>query len=179
MGWITNINFLDGVELNGTKVARGVGTQVRWDLGIGGFNIDKNGKILPDVWHGHPFAGKAKDDYEKELANWTGPMDTTMGVLFFKEGQLCHLDLCLDDVGSYLLNHTGTDWACQRDQIYRSMTLEAFEAFEKEINEFREKLLSDSPLDEEDPDEYAFSVARKIYKERTGEITDPYYARAG
>lgn len=175
MGWITNIIFVDGVELNDTKVCKGMSTQVRWDLGIGTINIDKNGKILPDVWHGYPLWTPEKENYEKELANWTGPMDTTVGVLFFKEGQLCHLDLCIDDVGSYLLNHTPTTWSCINGQLHRTMTVAAFESFEQEINEFRDQLLSDEPIDEDDPDGYAFSVARQLYKERSKELIDPYY----
>ena len=178
MGWVTNINFVDDIELNGTKVCKGMNTQVRWDHGVGAISIDKDGKILPDIWHGYPLTLQEKEDYQKELANWTGVMDTNMGVLFFKEGQLQHLDLSYEGVGEWVVNNIKAEsiWnSPDKNSLYRSLPPEQWDEIDSVLTLYRATLLSDDKIDEDVKGGYALTLARKAYLERSGELVDPFY----
>lgn len=178
MGWITDVHFPDGVEMNGTKIRPGMRTQVRWDFGVGDVVIDKEGKIVADkVLHMYPLHDDEARAYEKQLATWTGIFDTNMGVLFFKEGQLCHLDLSYKGVGEWLINReerVAYSWtpAPKESRVELPMSVEAFAQNEVFINQFRERLGDNVvPFDAG----YSFNIACRKYRERSGELTDPYY----
>jgi hypothetical protein len=176
MGWITNISFPEGLEQDGTKIRPGMSTQVRWDIGIGEMRIGADGKIKDDVWHGHPFDLSAKEAYQKELANWTGYLDTNMGVLFFKEGQIQHLDLSYEDVGNWPVNNVKDKWNdCENATIYHSLPAEKWGDIDSVLNLYRATLLSTDAINEDEPGGYALTIARKTYVERSGELVDPYY----
>ena len=176
MGWVTDITFVDGVELNDTKIRKGMTTQVRWDVGIGSINIDKDGKIVPDVWHGYPLCLQQKEDYQKELASWTGYMDTNMGVLFFKEGQLQHLDLSYEDIGSWAVNNIETHWnSPDKAGLYHALTAEQWLNVNANLNLYRGLLVSEDKINEDEKGGYALTIARQKYLGRSGELIDPYY----
>jgi len=173
MGWITNISFPEGLELNGTKIIQGMSTQIRWDNGIGRLSIDKTGKIIPDsVVHHFPLSDEEAVAYQKELATWTGILDTNMGPLFLKEGQLHHLDLSYEEVGPWIVNHGDFESNSSDGNLYRSLSATDFDQINEVLNKYREMLLDPTPLDKDD---YALDCAKKAYQGRSGELSDPYY----
>lgn len=178
MGYITNIRFEKDISLNGIKVRAGMSTQVRWDLGVGDFQIDGKGKIIPDtVYHGYPLKGDAKKRYEKEIANWSGTMDTNMGTLFFKEGQLIHLDLSVEGVGEFFCNHRpfgSKDNILDKDGLYRSLSPEATEVLETELNLYRTKLSIGNRDGIDAISEYAYELAVFAFF-TTDELVDPHH----
>jgi len=178
MAWITNVHFPEGVEMNDTKIRPGMRTQVRWDFGVSEITIDKEGKIVADkVLHMHPLHDDDARAYEKQLTTWTGVFETNMGVLFFKEGQLCHLDLSYEGVGEWLINceeRVPYSWtpAPKESQVELPMSVEAFTHNEVSINHYRERLVDNViPFNAG----YSFTIACKKYRERSGELADPYY----
>jgi len=179
MGWVTNIYFPEGLELNDTKIRPGMSTQVRWDIGIGEITFDNTGKIVAEgLWHGYPLHLQEKEAYQLELSKWTGIFDTNMGVLFVKEGQLCHLDLSYEGIGEWIVNNGGFDWqpTSDKNNLCRTMPVSAFEHGEMILNDYREKLLGNvTPFD----GGYAFSLAQEAYQKRSGEIIDMYYKERG
>jgi hypothetical protein len=176
MGWVTDVAFVDGVELNGTKIVAGMSTQVRWDFGVGSLRIDKEGKIMPEVWHGYPLCLQEKEDYQKELETFTGAMDTNMGTLFFNQGQLCHLDLSYENVGEWVVNNIQVPWnESDKNGLYRTLTPEQWARTDSALNLYRATLLSTDKIDEEEKGGYALTLARKAYVERSGELVDPFY----
>jgi hypothetical protein len=176
MGWITNISFPEGMEQNGTKIRPGMSTQVRWDIGIGDMRIGTDGKIMADAWHSHPLSGKQKEAYQKELANWTGYLDTNMGTLFLENGQVRHLDLSYEGVGEWVVNNIKTDWNdCDKGGLYHTLTPEQWVGTNTSLNLYRGLLLSTDKINEEEEGGYALTLARKAYVERSGELIDPFY----
>ena len=177
MGWITDIRFPDGLEQDGTKIVPGMSTQVRWDIGIGSINIGADGKIRDDVWHGFPLCLKQKEAYQKELTTWTGYLDTNMGVLFFKEGQIQHLDLSYENVGEWVINNVSTvDWNPQdHGGLYHTLTPEQWVHANSALNLYRDRLLSTDEINEDEKGGYALTLARKAYVERSGNLVDPFY----
>lgn len=178
MGWVTDITFPEGLEQDGTKIRPGMNTQVRWDIGVGSMQIGADGKIKPDsVWHGYPLCLERKETYQKELATWTGYLETNMGVLFFKEGQLQYLDLSYDGIGEWLVNNTDSSWNTKdrHAALYQTLPVERWASLDTLLSGFRNQLLSDEVIDEDAKGGYALSLARKAYLERSGELVDPYY----
>lgn len=176
MGWITNISFPEGLEQNGTKIRPGMSTQVRWDIGIGDMRIGADGKIMADAWHSHPLCGKQKEAYQKELTTWTGYLDTNMGTLFFQDGQLKHLDLSYEDVGSWVVNNIKIDWnSPDEGGLYHTLTPEQWLNVDSALMLYRGTLMSSDKINEDEPGGYALTLARTAYLERSGELVDPYY----
>lgn len=176
MGWVTNIYFPEGLEQNGTKIIPGMSTQVRWDIGVGEIRIGADGKIKDDVWHGHPFDLADKEAYQKELTNWTGYLDTNMGVLFFKEGQIQHLDLSYEDVGNWVINNVPDKWNdIDKVRMYRTLPAESWPDIDSALNLYRATLTSEDKIDEDVDGGYALTIAREKYVNRSGELVDPYY----
>lgn len=174
MGHITNVNFPDGVELNGTKIRPGMTTQVRWDLGIGTINVDGQGKIKPDIWHCHPLCGKEEEAFKKDLLVWTGVIATNMGGLFFKEGQLVHLDLSYENVGDYFLNNIFPDWqgAILDGQVQKIMSPEKWAMMEEELTNYRVQLTECVVIGNA---LRGFKDAIEAYAKRSGELIDPHW----
>lgn len=177
MGWITDISFPEGLEQNGTKIVPGMTTQVRWDIGIGNLTIGADGKIKEEgLWHGFPLCLDQKEAYQKELLTWTGYLDTNMGVLFFENGQIRHLDLSYEDVGSWVINNIKTEWNdCDKGGLYHTLTPEQWLNVDSVLNLYRGTLLSTDKINEEEPGGYGLTIARKNYVERSGNLVDPFY----
>jgi hypothetical protein len=175
MGNITNVYFPEGLEQDGTKIRPGMSTQVRWDIGIGDINIDVSGKICY-VHHWFPLRGEGGEEYAKELFSWTGFLDTNMGVLFFENGQIRHLDLSYEDVGPWVVNNIKVEWNdCDKMGLYHTLTPEQWLHVDSALNLYRATLLSPDAINEDEPGGYGLTLARKAYLERSGELVDPYY----
>jgi hypothetical protein len=110
MGWVTDINFQEGLGFHGVQIEKGFHTQVRWDLGIGGIDVGADGQIKA-VYHNYPleYLAEAKAAYEKDLLTFTGILDGNASKLHFHKGQLLNVDLFY---GKYLESYVMTQlWA--------------------------------------------------------------------
>ena len=117
-----------------------------------------------------------KEDYQKEPVIWTGYLETNMGTLFFKEGHLQHLDLSYDGIGEWMVNNAQYSWNdTDGHKLYRTLPLEMWAFMDTMLGQFRKQLLSDEVIDEGAKSGYALTLARKAYKERSGELIDPHY----
>lgn len=90
MGWIMDVNFKDEIKQHGHVIEAGAETQVRWDWGIGVINV-AGGRIVEVRTH-HPLEGTQKEEYEKDLLNFSGVIDSTSRTLCFYKGELANLD---------------------------------------------------------------------------------------
>lgn len=111
MGWIMDVNFKDEIEQHGHLIEAGSETQVRWDLGIGVINI-AGGRIVEVHTH-HPLEGTCKEEFEKDILNFSGVLDSTSRTLCFYKGELVNLDFINSQnlgiyVQSALHDETGT-----------------------------------------------------------------------
>lgn len=171
MAYITNVYFPQGVELDGTKIRPGMNTQIRWDFGAGELHIDGQGKVMPNTCHCDPLGDDQARAFEQELQIWTGVMDTNMGPLFFKEGQLVHLDLSDEAVGQHFLNSVFTDWQgpIPSGSVQKIMSLETWELFEAALVAYRDQLTR------QQIGNYPYKLAREAYRTRSNELIDPFW----
>ena len=174
MGWITNVTFLADLCINDTKIRAGMTTQVRWDLGIGGFDIDGTGKIV-NAYHLFPLGdnrdspeGKA---YAAGLENWTGYIDTNMAVLFFNKGQLIDLDISASNyVGAHFVNNDmKAVHVVENKTIYYPMTEEQGEIFLQDLAKFRARIENTDPAGDD------FDGLCQAFIGRPKEIIDEFY----
>lgn len=171
MGWITNVYFPDGVESDSVEILPGVQTQVRWDMGIGTIVVNGEGQIV-EATHLFPQRGAKGKAQVASILKWNGYLDTTMGVLFFNQGKITHLDFSSDRrVGSYFIDHcVGTHpWVEDgMGNIHASMSDEELPKFIKELDEYRESMTKP-------PSSKFRGIINGLYSHRPKQMADPYF----
>lgn len=147
MGWIMDVNFKDEIKQHGHVIDAGAETQVRWDLGIGVINVS-GGRIV-EAHTDHPLEGTCKEEFEKDLLNFSGVIDSTSRTLCFYKGELANLDFInSQNLGIYaqvfLNEETGTSLnptkhadgsVLDRSHPDPDKMMAVFEALRKELNE--------------------------------------------
>lgn len=138
----TSIKFTETVEMDDTKIPFGTTAFVTLDFGFSNIQVNGKGKII-DVKHHWPFNNKRAREYELELLNFTGVMETNIGGLLFKEGQLIYLDMAC------VITHLPAVVNVKIDpefRIYGSISIDEFNDLEKEIKRFKNTLDIDNDL---------------------------------
>lgn len=170
MSQITTVYFNEDVTLDGTTVKKGTYTQVRYDLGCGDIWIDGTGKIA-ETAHQYPLRGDEAAAYAKELMTYTGGIETNMGTLFFKKGQLCNLDFTAEEVSRRLSGLVEPKTSNTVNGLDRTLTYnEGMELFEA-IDFIRVLITKDLP---EGSDESWYSLKLE-YTNRPAILVDPFH----
>lgn len=171
MAWITNVHFPDGVESDGVEILPGVQTQIRWDMGIGTIVVNGEGQIT-EATHSFPLRGDQGRSHAKDILKWNGYMDTTMGVLFFNQGKITHLDFSSDRrVGTYFIDHCVATHPWGSDglaNVHSTMSDEELPKFIKELDEYREGMTKP-------PSSKFRGIISGLYRYHPKQLVDPYF----
>lgn len=132
----TSIKFTETVEMDDTIIPAGTTAFVTLDFGFSNIQIDGKGKVI-DVKHHWPFNGKQAREYEIELLNFTGVMETNIGGLLFKNGQLVHLDMACIVAHLPVVINVKID---SEFRLYGSVSDEEFDDIAKQIEIFKNAL---------------------------------------
>ena len=142
MAAVTDVYFSEKTVIDDITIPAGTETQIRVELGVGVMYINNKGKISSYKNIEYCKSEEIKD-FEREVTNFTGMLDSNMCCFLFKEGQLVYLDISSaigeDYYGQKWLRSIGIeDRSHGKFPVYvGSISIEDFEKAEKRLKDFR------------------------------------------